>query len=228
MTKTITIAFALLGIYTASSYASPFAPVREDQVPSGMAYSVKQPAVEYSGMFSGKHVAILASHGVEEAEITYPYEYLVARGAQVDVVVPSWAAEGVVAVRFLKPTLWVQGSTTFEQAQKQHYDILVVTGGAWNAQVVRSDGSALKLISNHYRQGLPVAAICAGSSVLIDAGLARGQVLTGSPVVAVDLINAGAKYTDAALVRGDRLATSRSPNDLPEFVGGIRQLLLGH
>ena len=73
----------------------------------------------------------------------------------------------------------------------------------------------------------PIAAICAGTSVLINAGIAHNQTMTGSPVVALDLKNAGARFVDEPLVMGDHLATSRTPNDLPWFVVGIRKLLIG-
>jgi protease I len=222
----IVIAFlSVLG--TQSALAVTFAPIQDNQIPSGTAPAINQPPVENLALFRGKHVAILASHGVEESEIKFPYDYLVARGAQVDILVPSWTPQGVSAVRYLKPTLWVEASNTFQKAQGTHYDLLVLTGGAWNAQVVRTDPDALKLISEHYHQGLPIAAICAGTSVLINSGIAQGQTMTGSPVVATDLINAGARFVDQALVMGDHLATSRTPDDLPEFVGGIRKLLIG-
>ena len=110
-------------------------------------------------LFSGKHVAILASHGVEESEITFPYEYLISRGAQVDILVPSWASDGITAVRYLKPTLWVKATGTFKQAIGVRYDLLVLTGGAWNAQVVRSDSDAVTLISEHYKQGFPICSV---------------------------------------------------------------------
>lgn len=206
--------------------AGVFNPIRQDQIPSGIAYSISLPSVEDPRVFIGKKVAILASHGVEEAEITFPYQYLVDRGAQVDVLVPEWTAQGVAAVRYLKPTLFVQASGTFKQGMGNRYDLLVLTGGAWNAQVVRTDGDALGLIRNHYRAGKPVAAICAGTAVLINAGIARGAHLTGSPTVMADLVNAGARYQDQPLVIGQQLATSRSPDDIPYFLTGLRMLLV--
>jgi protease I len=217
---------SLVALSSTWAFAEVFSPVRPDQVPSGLTYRVDQPAIESPVEFEGKRVAVLASHGVEESEILYPFTYLVNRGAQVDVVVPDWTAEGVVASQFLKPTLFVKGSQTFRSAQAIEYDLVVLTGGAWNAQVVRSDAEAIKLVTAHYEAGRPLAAICAGTAVLINAGIAKGQRLTGSPVVAPDLVNAGATFIDEPVVYGENLVTSRSPNDLPEFVKGLKQLLL--
>lgn len=224
---TIVFATSLAMTSIAVAATSPFSPVLPEQVPSGMAYSISLPPVESPTMFAGKRVAILASHGVEEAEITYPYIYLTSRGATVDILVPEWTPAGITSVRYLKPTLWVKATGTFRQAAKTSYDLLVITGGAWNAQVVRTDGDALALITNHFRAHRPIAAVCAGSAVLISAGIAHGATMTGSPPIALDIRNAGAHYVDQPLVMDRGLATSRSPDDLPFFVTGIRRLLIG-
>src|ERR1035437_2973310 len=103
MKKTMSYVFLTLmisGTQALAAQPSPFAPVREEQVPSGMPYSLTMPPVENPEMFNGKRVAILASHGVEEAEITFPYAYLVNRGAPVDILVLEWTAQGITAVRY--------------------------------------------------------------------------------------------------------------------------------
>lgn len=207
------------------AHANPFSPVQAAQVPSGLSYNVSQPPVADAQLFAGKRVAILASHGVEETELVYPYEYLSRRGATVEVLVPEWAKDGVVAVQFLKPSLFVKGNGTFKEGRAKAYDLVVLTGGAWNAQVVRNDGEALGLVREHVKAGRPLAAICAGTTVLIDAGLAEGLRMTSSPAVVTDVKNAGARYEYKALVIDGKIATSRSPNDLAEFVEGLRQLL---
>ena len=120
------------------------------QVPIGAVYAVSQPPVEDARLFSGKRVAILVAHGVEESGISFPDDYLTQRGAQVDLLIPAsaWtgARPGVAAVQYLEPTFLGHGDQHFPRAQGTHYDPLVLTCGAWNAQVVRSDADALKLI----------------------------------------------------------------------------------
>lgn len=216
-----------LSMLASHARAATFEPIREDQVPAGTKYRIQPPAVEDADLFRGLRVAILASHGVEEDEITFPYEYLIRRGAEVEVLVPGWTPEGIVASRFLKPTYWVKATRTFAQAKSERYDLMVLTGGAWNAQVVRTDADALSLIRAHFGADRALAAICAGTSVLINAGIAKDRRLTGSPPVAGDLANAGAHFEDKSVVFDGKLLTSRTPDDLPDFVVGLRQLLVG-
>lgn len=218
---------ALFFVSATSSFAAPFSPVLSHQVPSGMEYHVDQPRVENPSLLAGKKVAILASHGVEETEIKFPYEFLKARGAEVEILVPGWTPQGVVAVRFLQPSLFVAADGTFREGLKRNYDLVVLTGGAWNAQVVRTDQEALSLVRAQANSGKPLAAICAGTTVLIDAGLANGLTMTTTPTAVMDVKNAGARYLNQALVRDGKIATSRSPEDSAAFSAGLQALLLG-
>jgi protease I len=93
--------------------------------------------------------------------------------------------------------------------------------------VVRTDDDALKLIQTHYAARRPIAAICAGTIVLVNAGLSRGLLMTGSPPVSKDLQNSGARYVDNAAVFDRGILTSRSPDDLAHFVTGLRYLRIG-
>lgn len=218
---------SLITIITLNANANIFSPVKRDQIPKGTPPQISLPPVEDANLFKGKHVAILASHGVEESELTFPYYYLTERGASVDIVVPSWTASGITTSQFLMPSLFVKATTTFREAQNTDYDLLVLTGGAWNAQVVRSDEDALRLIKTHYQYQKPVAAICAGAIILVNAGLTKGLVMTGSPVIKMDLENSGAVYKDESLVMANGVFTSRTPDDLPYFVRGLRRALIG-
>lgn len=217
----------LIFIGAVQARADIFSPVNAQQVPRGTPPKVRLPPVESPNLFRGKNVAILASHGVEESEIRFPYAYLTSRGANVEVLVPSWTPNGITASQFLMPSAFVQASGTFKQGLTKKYDLIILTGGAWNAQVVRTDEEALALIRNHYRNRGPIAAICAGTSVLINAGLTRGLTMTGSPPVRQDLQNAGAYYQDKPLVADKGIVTSRSPDDLEYFVIGLRGILIG-
>lgn len=215
----------VLTMISSSVMAAEFSKVQPSQVPGGMPYNIKMPAVTNHNEFAGKRVAILASHGVEEPELTLPYKFLKERGAEVDVIVPNWTAQGIVLSTFLKPSLWVTADGTFSSALNKNYDLMILTGGAWNAQVVKTDSDALKLINNHYRSGRPLAAICAGTEVLIFAGLAKGQRLTGPGYARVNLKNANALVEDKPAVISRGILTSRDPNDMPSFVAGLTYLL---
>ncbi|TWW08190.1 protease [Planctomyces bekefii] len=190
-----------------------------------MIYAAVQPEVTDPKAFAGKKVAILAAHGVQESELIFPYEFLKARGAQVDIVAPSWSEGRVLVVQYVRPTLWAQANETFTTAAAKTYDLIVLTGGAWNSTVVRNDGEAIKLIQAHARANRPVAAICSGTQILINADLTSGHRLTGTSTAKVDLVNAGATYLDQPVVVDDQIITSRSPEDLVPFVNAIAEAL---
>lgn len=222
---TIIAILTVLSLNQAKS--ATFSPIESEQIPSGMPYTIELPTVEDPNLFTGKQVAILASHGVEEPELTFPYKYLIDRGAQVDILVPNWTPQGIVVSLFLKPHLWVTADGTFQNGLKQNYDLIILTGGAWNAQVVKTDHDALNLITRHYRAGRAIAAICAGTEILISSGLSRGLNLTGPSYARMNLVNSGATFADQAMVIDQKILTSRDPNDLPSFVTGLRSLLTG-
>ena len=204
---------------------SVFSPVNFKDVPAGLSYTAIQPSVNDPEQFKGKRVAIIAAHGVQESELTFPYQFLKARGASVDIVAPSWSEGRVLLVQYLKPTLWIKASETFQSASKKDYDLIVLTGGAWNSTVVRSDAQALQLIRAHFALGKPLAAICSASQILIDAGIAKDRNLTGTSSVKIDLIHAGANYVDKPVVIDNHLITSRNPDDLVAFVTAIAEQL---
>lgn len=226
-TKKMISSLAVIASLATNVRAAVFEPIRPEQVPSGIEYPYVQPPITDRQLLVGRRVAILASHGVEELELLAPYNYLTQQGAQVDILVPSWTPHGIVISRFLKPTLFVRATATFAQAQASSYDLLVLTGGAWNAQVVRTEPEALRLIVNHFNRKKPIGAICAGTAILINAGIARGLTMTGSPPVRLDLENAGAHFLDQSLVISGNIATSRTPYDAADFVRGLRYLLIG-
>lgn len=207
------------------AYANVFTPADPASAPAGLVYDVARPPVENPQLFAGKRVAILAAHGVQESELTYPYHYLKNRGATVDILIPSWSAGKVLAVKYLRPTLWIKGSYTFAEAQENDYHLLILTGGAWNTTVVRKDESALELIRQQERQGGLIAAVCAGGQILINAEMAAGLTMTASPSVKEDLINAGANYLDRPAVIDGNVITGRGPAEMLEFMQAIHTKL---
>lgn len=204
-------------VFSSLLYGKVFTPADPSEAPAGIVYDTTQPEVLQPNRLRGKRVAILASHGVQESELVFPYEYLQRRGATVDIVAPSWTQGKIIAVKYLLPTLWIEASESFESAKANDYDLIVLTGGAWNSNVVRSDPIAIDFIKNHAKKGGIIAAICAGSQILINADLAEGRSLTGTMAIKLDLENAGAKYFDEPVVVDGKLITSRGPKDVLQF-----------
>lgn len=163
----------------------------------------------------GKQVAILATDGFEESELTSPREALKAAGVEVDIVslksgkITSWAK-----------TNWGKEypvDKTLEEASSEDYDMLVLPGGLFNPDTLRSNDDALDFTREFFEQHKPVAAICHAPWVLISAGVIGGRDLTSYHTVQDDVVNAGGTWHDQAVVCDSGLVTSRSPDDLEAF-----------
>lgn len=212
----------------ASAHAQTFRPAQPDEVRPGMAYNVNQPTVEDDQLFAGKHVAILTAPGVQDIELTFPYEYLRARGAEIEIFAPEWVGSEVLLVDYVKPTTFAKVDGTLKQARERSrfFDLVLVPGGAWASQVLRKDADIMAILQERSAAQAPIAIICSAAQVLIDSGLAQGRRVTGTPSVKLDLVNAGGIYVDEPAVLQGSLLMSRSPNDLEAFVGGIKTLLM--
>lgn len=202
-------------------------PILELQdVTAGIPYNVIPEPAAHPAELAGLKVGILAAHGVQESEILFPLDYLEARGATVELLAPSWSADKIIGVQYLRPTQWIDVDATFAQAQSKRYDMLVLTGGAWNAQVVGTDQDALKLVKDHVASKGLIAAICAGPQVLINAGLTLGLHLTGTEALKQNVIHSGGQWSSASVVVDGKFISGKGPESLPEFMATIRAGLL--
>jgi protease I len=93
----------------------------------------------------------------------------------------------------------------------------MIPGGLLNPDTLRSDENALKFVRHFFNAGKPVAAICHGPWVLIDAGVVKGRKLTSWPAIQTDVKNAGGNWVDEEVVVDNGLVTSRKPDDIPAF-----------
>lgn len=168
-----------------------------------------------SQQLNGKQVAILATNGFEESELTEPKKAMENAGATVHVVAPS--KEGI---RAWAKTDW--GDTydvdkSLDEANPTDYHALVLPGGLFNPDTLRQDEKALTFTRHFFEAHKPVGAICHGPWVLINAGVVKGRTLTSFPSVSQDLKNAGAEWVDKEVVVDSGLVTSRTPKDLDAF-----------
>lgn len=230
------LAAGFMSLFAASAFAQPFAPVRFEEVDSGTPYEIPEGPVSSPTALAGSRVAIVAAHGFEEVELTYPLRYLKARGAKVDVITPDWIEKRVMAVQFLKPSVWIPTDKKISQANVADYDLVFVPGGAWNPIIMRTDGKVLDFLREADRKGLLIASVCHGPQVLISAGLVRRANLpptdanrrrvTGVGDIRIDLRNAGATVVeDQPVVIHEKLITARDPNDLDELMPAIEGAL---
>lgn len=201
-------------------------PVQFDEVDAGMPYNIEKVPVENPESMVGARIAIVAAHGFEEVEATYPIEYFLSRGAEVEIISPDWIKDRVMAVKFLKPSVWLPVTKSISQAVVTDYCAIVIPGGAWNPIIMRTDHQILEFIKGAQKANKLIASICHGPQVLISAGLVKGRVVTGVGDIRTDLANAGAEVVhDQPVVIDGNILTSRDPNDLADFSKAIESYL---
>ncbi len=168
-------------------------------------------------------IAILATDGYEQSELTEPKKRLEAAGAKVDVVAPEKTRKPGEILGW-DQTDWgtaVKVDVKLADANVADYDALVLPGGQINPDKLRLEPEAIALIKAFGAAHKPIAAICHGPWTLIDAGLVKGKNVTSWPSISTDLRNAGAAWTDKEVVIDGKLITSRKPDDIPAFVQAL-------
>ncbi len=174
---------------------------------------------------TGRTVAFLTSaKGVEEPELTTPWEAVAAEGGTP--VLVSAEPGTVSAVNGdLEPGGDYPVDRTLDEVSAADFDALVIPGGTVNADTLRTQEGARALVRAFVDAGKPVAAICHGPWTLIEAGVVDGVTLTSYPSLATDLRNAGADWVDREVVvsrtGSATLVTSRNPDDLPAFSAAV-------
>jgi protease I len=163
----------------------------------------------------GHTIAVLATDGVEEVELTDPVKALKAAGAQVKVV--SDKEREIQAFKHHDKADKIPVDTPLSKAHAQDFDGLVLPGGVINPDALRLIPNAIEFVRHFVQEKKPIAAICHGPWTLIDAGGVRGKTMTSWPSLKTDLSNAGAKWVDQQVVTDSGLVTARKPNDLPAF-----------
>jgi len=168
-----------------------------------------------AGNLKGKHVAIVATDGFEQSELTQPLDALRAAGAEVDVISPKDGA--IQGMQHHDKGDKIKVDRKLGAVKPEAYDALVLPGGVANPDALRIDEQAVEFIRHFVDAGKPIGAICHGPWTLIETGAVAGRKMTSWPSLRSDLMNAGAEWTDAMVVRDGTLVTSRKPDDLPAF-----------
>ena len=172
-----------------------------------------------TGPLAGKRIAILATEGFEEVELTKPKKALEDAGVTVDVVSPEdriHAGE----IRAWDATDWgknVEVDVKLKDADANSYDALHLPGGVMNPDFLRQNVDAVAFVKAFFEAGKPVSAICHAGWTLIEANVVKGRTMTSWPSLHTDLRNAGAMWVDREVVTDGNLTTSRKPDDLEAF-----------
>ena len=160
-------------------------------------------------------VAMLATDGAEEAELTEPAKALGQAGAKVDVI--STRAGRIQAFKHHDKSITVPVDRTLDDANPDDYDALMLPGGALNADQMRIVPQAQRFIRAMADANKPLAVICHAPWELVSADLVRGRTLTSWATLQDDIRNAGGTWVDREVVADGNLVTSRGPQDLPAF-----------
>lgn len=163
----------------------------------------------------GKRVAILATDGFEESELIEPQKALKNAKVETDLI-----SLEIGEIRGWKNGNWSESiavDQTVDNVKSDDYDALLLPGGVINPDKLRRSESAVVFVRNFFKQSKPVAAICHGPQLLIEADVVKDRKMTSFSSIRKDLENAGAKWVDEEVVVDHGLVTSRSPKDLPVF-----------
>lgn len=164
---------------------------------------------------TNKKVAILATNGFEESELTSPKAALEKAGATTEVIsMESGSIKGWDNGNWGKE---VDVDKLLSEANVKDYNALVLPGGVINPDILRRDENAVSFVRDFFKAHKPVAAICHGPQMLIEADVVNDRKITSFPSIKKDLMNAGAKWVDEEVVVDEGLVTSRSPEDLEAF-----------
>ena len=164
---------------------------------------------------SNLRVAVIATDGFEESELTEPVRVLKESGATVDIV--SSKQGKIQAFRHHDKGITVDADRVIDDLQADSYDAVMLPGGALNADMLRVQPKVQSFLSQMQKAGKPIAAICHAPWELISAGLVKGRTLTSYHTIQDDIRNAGGNWIDRDVVVDKNWVTSRKPDDIPAF-----------
>ena len=163
----------------------------------------------------GKKVAILAADMFERVELEQPRQALEDAGATTEIV--SIHDGEIQGFDHFDPAKKVRVDRTVEEVSVDDYDALLVPGGVGNPDQLRGDENAVVFVRDFVESKKPLAVICHGPWVLVEAGVVRDRKLTSWPTLETDIRNAGGNWVDKEVVVDDGIVTSRKPDDIPAF-----------
>ena len=164
-------------------------------------------------------VLIMATNRFEESELFGPRERLLDEGARV--ILASLSLDEIMATIHDEPGKRIKPDILISEARAADYDALLLPGGVGNPDKLRMHEDAIDLIREFANMGKPVAAICHGPWLLVEADLLRGKKATSWKSIRTDLKNAGAIVVDQEVVTDGNIITSRKPDDVPAFTAAL-------
>ena len=172
---------------------------------------------------SKARILIVATDGFEESELFGPREILLQEGADVKLASPD--LKPIQATVHDDPGKTIRPDMTVGDAREADFDALILPGGVRNPDALRTNKTTIQLIRDFAKSGKPIAAICHGPWLLVEADLLRGKTATSWPSIRTDMKNAGANVVDEPAVTDGNIVTSRNPGDVQAFTEALIQLV---
>lgn len=165
--------------------------------------------------FSNIRAAVFAVDGFEESELTEPVKALRNAGVRVDII--SFKTGKIQGFKHHDKSNKVSVDVALDKANPEDYQVLVLPGGALNADAARIDNRVQEFVRSFDKAGKPMAVICHAPWLLVSSGLVRGRTLTSYKTIQDDIKNAGGNWVDQETVVDGNWVTSRKPGDIPAF-----------
>lgn len=162
-----------------------------------------------------KKIAFLATHGVEQVELTEPWKAVESEAGQPELI--SLDSGEIQGFDHLDKDKTFAVDRTVAEATPDDYEGLVLPGGVANPDFLRANEDAVSFVRSFFEAGKPVAVICHGPWTLVEADVVRDRTITSWPSLRTDLRNAGGHWVDEEVVVDNGLVSSRRPDDLPAF-----------
>jgi protease I len=173
-----------------------------------------------SDALKGKKIAIIATDGVEQAELVTPRDAVQDAGATTELL--SVQSGEIQAMNSdIEPADTFAVDKVIGDVSPDDYDGLILPGGTVNADRLRMDENVISFLQKFFADAKPVGVICHGPWSLVEADLVRGRTLTSYPSLRTDIRNAGGEVVDEEVVVDEGLVSSRNPDDLPAFCAKI-------
>jgi protease I len=175
------------------------------------------PAIESS------RILIIATDGFEQSELFGPRGQLLDLGAKVTLASPD--TKPIQGMQHQDKGVTITPDLKLDRVDPDDYDALLIPGGVANPDALRQEQRAIEIVRNFADAGKPIAAICHGPWLLVEADIVEGKTVTSWPSVRTDLANAGGNVVDRAVATDGFLITSRKPDDIDQFTAALIELV---
>jgi protease I len=168
-------------------------------------------------------ILIIATDGFEQSELFKPRERLMDLGADVRLASPD--TKPIQGMQHHEKGQTITPDMRLDDVDPDDFDALVIPGEVANPDALRQEKRAVDIVRTFADAEKPVAAICHGPWLLVEADIVDGKTVTSWPSVRTDLVNAGGNVVDQPVVRDGFLITSRKPDDIDQFTAALVEMV---